>query len=91
MSKLARKIATASILLEPSRKGPPNCCFPLYGAGDLEDWQAIEGLRAQGLDWRSVQVQVDELAGIEQGRLPLEKFKYHWRRRCFCWPVDLRR
>lgn len=90
MSKLAKKIATSPTSLERVRRGPANLCFALYGAGDLEDWEAIEGLRAQGFDWRQVQAHIDELADVKKPIL-LEKFRYHWRRRCFCWPEDLRR
>jgi hypothetical protein len=71
------------------RRGPANACFPLYGAGDLEDWEAVEALCADRT-WREVQQHVDGLAEVTKP-LPLEKFRYHWRRRCFCWPEDLRR
>lgn len=91
MSKLAKKIADAPVAAIPTRPGPPNKCLPLYGVGDEEDWQAVEDLRNErGLDWRSVQAHVDQLAGVTQ-HLPLEAFRRHWRRRCFCWPEDLRR
>lgn len=91
MSKLASKIAKTPATFEVARRGPANKCFPLYGAGDLEDWEAVETLRDQsGLDWRSVQAHVDSLAGVERS-LPLEAFRRHWRRRCFCWSEDLRR
>lgn len=90
MSNLASKIAaTPTPAAEPVKRGPDNCCFPLYGPGDLEDLAQVESLRV-GRTWRQVQDHVDKLAGVEQ-RLPLEKFKYHWRRFCYCWPVDLRR
>lgn len=90
MSKLASKIAAnPAPPLSPVKRGPANACFPLYGAGDHEDWQAVDALR-EGRTWREVQEHVDQLAGVTTP-LPLEKFKYHWRRRCFCWPVDLRR
>lgn len=90
MSQLADKIATSPANLERVRRGPANSCFPLYGAGDLEDWEAVEGLRAQGLDWRAVQAHIDTLAEVDKP-IPLDRFRYHWRRRCFCWPEDLRR
>ena len=90
MSKLAKKIDSTPIAPAPVRRGPANQCFALYGAGDLEDWEAVEGLRKQGHDWRQVQTHIDDLASVEKS-LPLEKFRYHWRRRCFCWPEDLRR
>jgi hypothetical protein len=89
VSKLAKKIAASETVKVPIRRGPLNVCLPVYGPGDLEDWQAVENVRAQGHDWRSVQAHVDRLAGVEKP-LPLEKFRRHWRRRCFCWPEDLR-
>lgn len=91
MSKLAQKIAKSPTTFAVTRRGPANKCFPLYGAGDLEDWEAVEALRNNsGLDWRTVQTHIDSLAGVERP-LPLDVFRRHWRRRCFCWPEDLRR
>ena len=93
MSKLAQKIAELPVPNSaPTLRGPKNACFPLYGEGDLEDWEAIEHLRIgpPELEWRAVQAHIDNLAGITKP-LPLEKFRYHWRRRCPCWPEDLRR
>ena len=90
MSKLAHKIAaTPPPAANPVKRGPANACFPLYGAGDMEDWEVVEALR-EGRTWRQVQDHVDKIAGVSQ-RLPLEKFRYHWRRFCYCWPEDLRR
>lgn len=90
MSKLASKIQTTPAPdAKPVKRGPDNCCFPLYGAGDLEDAQAVDALRV-GRTWRQVQEHVDKLVGIER-HLPLDKFRYHWRRMCYCWPEDLRR
>ncbi|MCD4535655.1 hypothetical protein LRP67_16300 [Nocardioides sp. cx-169] len=89
MSALAQKIATTPLPSERVRRGPANACFPLYGAGDLEDLGEIERLR-ESLTWREVQSHIDGLLDIAKP-LPLEKFRYHWRRRCFCWPEDLRR
>ena len=83
MSALAQKLADAPT---PGtvRRGPANQCLPLYGAGDLEDWEAVENLRQQGHDWRSVQTIVDQQLDIDKP-LVLDKFRYHWRRKCFCW------
>jgi hypothetical protein len=88
VSQLAQKIASLAPPASTVRRGPPNTCFPLYGVGDLDDWEAVETLRV-GRTWREVQAHVDELAGVANP-LTLEKFRYHWRRRCFCWPEDLR-
>jgi len=90
VSKLASKIAaTPPPEVAPVKRGPNNACFPLYGAGDLEDWEQVEARRV-GRTWREVQEYIDGLVGVEK-RLPLEKFRYHWRRMCYCWPEDLRR
>ena len=90
MSALAKKIAELPLSITTPRRGPANTCFPIYGHGDLEDWEQIETLRANGYEWRSVQSHVDNILGVERP-LALAKFRYHWRRRCFCWPEDLRR
>ena len=88
MSKLATKIAkTPAPPQGLNPRGPRNTCFPLYGAGDLEDFEQVEQLR-QKYTWREVQAHVDGILGVSS--LPLEKFRYHWRRRCLCWPEDLR-
>jgi hypothetical protein len=89
VSELAKKIAVAEVAQHATRRGPANACYPLYGPGDLEDWQAVENIRAQGHDWRSVQAHIDQAADVVKP-LSLEKFRRHWRRRCFCWPEDLR-
>lgn len=90
MSNLAQLIAeTTPPPLTGIKRGPDNQCFPLYGEGDHEDWQAVDALR-EGRTWRQVQEHVDALKGVT-APLNLEKFKYHWRRRCACWPTDLRR
>ncbi|WP_163168092.1 hypothetical protein [Arthrobacter sp. Alg241-R88] len=93
MSKIAHKIATSPAPdTVRTRRGPANACYPLYGEGDLADWEAVENLRIgpPKLEWRDVQAHIDGLLDVAQP-LPLEKFRYHWRRRCYCWPEDLRR
>lgn len=88
MSKLATKLADAPAPPQV-RRGPANQCLPLYGEGDIEDWEAVEALKSQGHDWRSVQAIVDQAAGVTKP-LHLDKFRYHWRRKCFCWPTEIR-
>jgi len=90
VSKLASKIAPDPkvIARRPSVPGPRNKCFPLYGTGDLEDWEAVDSLR-ETLDWRGVQEHIDGLLGITK-HLELERFRRHWRRRCDCWPEGLK-
>ena len=83
MSQLAQSLATATI---PTgiRKGPQAACH-VYGAGDLEDWQALMALKAQGLTWAQLQTMVDEQVGVER-RIKLDQFRYHWNRKCDHWP-----
>lgn len=88
MSDLAKKLQTVEAPLDRVRRGPSNVCFPLYGTGDLEDWAEVERLRI-GRTWKHVQKIVDEQAGVTEP-IPNFKFKYHWRRICFCWPDELR-
>lgn len=74
---------------QPALRGPRNACYPLYGAGDMDDWQAVENLRQQ-TSWQHAQRVVDELLGITE---PIDNaaFRYHWRRGCSCWPRETRR
>ena len=92
MSKLAKKIGSTGVVITiPARPGPVSKCFPLYGEGDLDDWAAMESYRQgpPGKTWAEVHAFIDDLAGVTKP-LPLHKFKYHWRRRCYCWPEELR-
>ena len=90
MSKLASKIQPEGpvVARRPDLRGPRNKCFPLYGTGDLEDWQAVDALR-ESMEWRAVQAHVDQALGIE-AHIDLERFRRHWRRRCDCWPPELK-
>ena len=61
MSKLAKKIGSTGVdITIPARPGPVSKCFPLYGAGDLEDWAAMESYR-HDKTWREVQEFIDGL------------------------------
>lgn len=84
MTGLAQRLADVPPPTNPVRRGPANQCFPLYGDGKIEDWQAVEDLRSQGHDWRNVQWIVDGILNVDKP-LILDKFRYHWRRKCFCW------
>lgn len=88
MSKLAGKIASTPIEASRVRRGPANSCFPVYGHGDQEDADAVAALR-DSLTWREIQAHVDSLLGVERP-IAFEKFRYHWRQRCYCWPEDMR-
>lgn len=90
MSDLARELELIEVDGPGVRRGPANTCSPLYGAGDMVAWDQVERLRAQGLTWGEVQHRVDEILGIDRP-IPISKFIYHWRRRCFCWPEADRR
>jgi hypothetical protein len=89
MSKLATQLQAVTDIPSRAKRGPNNACFPRYGAGDLDDWNEIERLRNEGFEWRDVQRTVDEKLGITEPIAP-DKFRYHWRRKCYCWPQDLR-
>lgn len=89
MSKLAGKLATAQSSGTRVRFGPPNMCEGIYEP-DLEDALAIEEFRKRPREsWATAQAMFDNLAGTTR-KIPNDKFRYHWRRRCFCWPDDLR-
>lgn len=91
MSSLARKLAATppSTPVQRVRPGPQPVCR-VYGTGDLEDWEAIQEFRNRPTEsWRTTQRHWDGLLGITQPILN-DKFRYHWKRRCSCWPDDLR-
>ena len=70
------------------RRGPAPACERLYGPGNLEDWEAVENLRLAHT-WAIAQKVVDKAAGVDKP-IPGDKFRYHWRRKCSCWPEDVR-
>lgn len=86
---LAEQLAAAGVDGYRGKQGPAPACAALYAQSTSEDdWTAVDNLRLQ-TSWKFAQVKVDEMLGVEQP-IPLEKFRYHWRRRCSCWPEDLR-
>lgn len=90
MSAAAKKLDALPPSEDRVRKGPPNVCAPVY-APDLEDAAAIEAFRLRpGESWATTQKKFDELLGVSR-HIPNDKFRYHWKRRCWCWPDDLRR
>jgi hypothetical protein len=91
MSQLAKKIAPDAKTLARRRAnapGPRNQCWPLYGAGDLADWEAVDSLR-ESMEWAAVQRHVDGLLGIT-APIVKDRFRRHWMRRCDCWPPELK-
>lgn len=89
MSKLAQKLAAAPPSGQRVRRGPANQCSGIYKP-DLEDAEAIDEFRHRPDEsWKSAQARYDQLAGITDN-LRNDKFRYHWNRRCFCWPDELR-
>jgi hypothetical protein len=89
MSKLADKLAASPPSEERVRRGPSNRCSQIYDA-DLEDANAIDEFRKRPTEsWSTAQTRFDKLLGVTQ-KIPNDKFRYHWRRRCWCWPDDLR-
>lgn len=89
MSAAAKKLASAPPSQQRIKRGPDNVCAPVYEP-DLEDAQAIDEFRRKPTEsWATAQAMFDTLIGAEV-KIPNDKFRYHWRRRCFCWPDDLR-
>jgi tRNA G26 N,N-dimethylase Trm1 len=89
MSVAAKKLSSAQPSGSRIRRGPTNLCGPIYEP-DLEDAEAIQEFRRRpGESWATAQAMFDKLAGVKV-RIPNDKFRYHWRRKCFCWPDDLR-
>ena len=74
---------------DPVRKGPAGECHGKYPGCDLEDWQEVERLRAHPSNWREAQRVVDRAFNVAEP-IPNDKFRYHWRRKCFCWPQGQR-
>ena len=89
MSKLAN-LPTADEVTAKSRvrRGPTGAC-DIYGDGDLDDWRQVERLRL-GTSWAEAQREVDTVLGISRP-IDGDKFRYHWRRRCWHWTEDERR
>lgn len=89
MSKLAGKLTAAESSGQRVRFGPPNVCSGVYDA-DLEDAQAIDEFRRRPNEsWATAQAMFDQLAGVT-ANIRNDKFRYHWRRKCWCWPDDQR-
>lgn len=93
---LADKLAHAQpVRKNESQHGPLANCGRVYGShpdldhSTLTDWEAVETERNK-TSWTKAQAAVDKLLGITD---PIENrfFRYHWRRKCNCWPSDLRR
>ena len=90
MSALAQALSGVTPEAQRVRRGPIGECAKVYPEGDLEDWLEVERLRSlPNSSWREAQRIVDEQLGVERP-IDNDKFRYHWRRRCFCWPDDLR-
>lgn len=85
MSALAKKLAIVEIDSR-IRRGPSGAC-DVYGEGDLEDWAEVERLRTSS-SWAEAQVSVD--AGEPWKPIDTDKFRYHWRRRCWHWTTEQR-
>jgi hypothetical protein len=88
MSRLAQSLATVTPeVSERVRKGPTGVCHGKYPA-DLEDWREVERLRL-ATSWREAQRLVDAQLDVADP-IPNDKFRYHWRRKCWCWSDELR-
>lgn len=87
MSKLATALPTPeTFVAERRRRGPSGVC-DIYGDGDLEDWAAVERLRL-GSTWAQAQGEVDRALGIKA--IDEDKFRYHWKKRCWHWTQEQR-
>lgn len=86
MSKLATALPTADTITTRARRGPSGAC-DVYGDGDLEDWASVERLRI-GTTWADAQAEVDRVLDIKA--IDADKFRYHWRRRCWHWTQEQR-
>lgn len=89
MSSVAKKLAEAPSVPVRIKRGPNNQCRGVYEP-DLEDAQAIDEFRHRpGQSWATAQTRFDELLKPSR-HIPNDKFRYHWKRACFCWPDDQR-
>lgn len=89
MSAAAKKLAEAPSVPVRIKRGPNNQCLGVYDP-DLEDALAIDEFRHRpGQSWATAQTRFDELLHVTR-KIPNDKFRYHWRRKCFCWPEELR-
>lgn len=89
MSAAAKKLAAAPPSSERVRRGPANQCEGVYEP-DAEDAEAIDEFRKRPNEsWATAQTRFDQVKGVTK-RIKNDKFRYHWRRKCFCWPDDLR-
>lgn len=86
---LADKLAAVPADGERPQRGPQGECARIYGPGTLDDWQAVEDRRLR-TTWAIAQQHVDQALDVTDP-IPNDKFRYHWRRKCYCWPRDLRR
>ena len=87
MSKLAAMLPTPDqIERERSRPGRSGAC-DVYGDGDIDDWRAVERIRLTAA-WVTAQRTVDATLGIEP--VDPDKFRYHWRRKCWHWTTEQR-
>lgn len=87
MSKLAAQLPTADAVMTRVRRGPSGAC-DIYGDGDLDDWRAVEKLRLATC-WTDTHQAVDATLGIDTP-IDTDKFRYHWRRRCWHWTQEQR-
>lgn len=83
MSKLATELPKVEFGTGP-RKGPRGACFGVYKDCDVEDLNAVQKLREDGLSWEQIQEQVDRILGVGEA-IEKKKFVYHWRQLCTCW------
>lgn len=89
MSKLANLPSPEQVKArgQRERRGPAGAC-DIYGEGDLDDWARVERLRLE-TSWAQAQDEVDAL--LVEEPIDGDKFRYHWRRKCWHWTEQQRR
>jgi hypothetical protein len=86
MSALAKNLPK-TVVAPRIRRGPSGEC-DVYGDGDVDDWRAVERLRSSAT-WAEVHREVDKALGITSPIIT-DKFRYHWKRRCWHWTQEQR-
>ena len=87
MSRLANLPTADDLSVTRTRRGPSGAC-DVYGDGDIDDWRRVERLRLDTC-WSDAQKAVDDLLGVDP--INIDKFRYHWRRRCWHWTEEQKR
>ena len=86
---LAERLAALDTSDFTAVPGPVPACQRVYAEhSDEETWAAVHDLVSR-TSWKFAHERIDSLLEVTE-RIGMEKFRYHWRRRCSCWPPELR-